>query len=126
MRHCGEIGKRDREGVIGQNTNRGFEYSFWAHCRDGIASLRARERTPQCWIAGNMGVALLGSGDRLVPHIWIHGDGACRRNLPKYSGTDGSLLISAPDRAEKELQMAIVAKILPYLKIENVAPYGKS
>jgi hypothetical protein len=114
MRHCGEIGKRDGEGVIGQNTNGRFEYSFWAHCRDGIASLRARERRPQRWIAGNMGVALLGSGDRLVPHIWIHGDGACRRNLPKCSRTDGSLLISASDRAEKELQMAIVAKILPY------------
>lgn len=93
MRHCGEIGKRDGEGVIGQNTNGRFEYSFWAHCRDGIASLRARERTPQCWIAGNMGVALPGGGDRLVPHIWIHGDGACRRNLPKCSRTDGSLLI---------------------------------
>jgi hypothetical protein len=37
MRHCGEIGKRDGEGVIGQNTNGRFEYSFWAHCRDGIA-----------------------------------------------------------------------------------------
>jgi hypothetical protein len=34
--------------------------------------------------------------------------------------------VSAPDRAEKELQMAIVAKILSYLKIGNVAPYGKS
>jgi hypothetical protein len=94
MRHCGEIGKRDGEGVIGQNTNRRFECGFWAHCRDGIASCPgglARERTPQCWIAGNMGVAPWGRGDRLVPDTWIHGDGTCRRNLPKYSGTDGSL-----------------------------------
>jgi hypothetical protein len=62
MRHCGEIGKRDGEGVIGQNTNRRFECGFWVHCRDGIASLLARERTPQCWIAGNMGVAPSGEG----------------------------------------------------------------
>jgi hypothetical protein len=42
MRHCGEIAKRDGEGVIGQNTNRRFKCGFQAHSNDGIASLLAR------------------------------------------------------------------------------------
>jgi hypothetical protein len=42
MRHCGEIGKRDGECVIGQNTIRKLARGFWAHSWDGIASLVAR------------------------------------------------------------------------------------